>query len=36
MRGVESQGMVLMAEDPNGNLKFVSPEESIVTGAIVR
>mgnify|MGYP003836876691 CR=1 FL=1 len=28
MRGVESQGMILMTEDTNGNLVFVSPENS--------
>jgi len=28
LRGVESQGMILMTEDTNGNLVFVSPENS--------
>jgi len=36
IRGVESQGMVLMAESPNGNLKFVSPEAGLVSGSVVR
>lgn len=32
MRGIESNGMILMAED-NGKLHFVNPEESISAGA---
>ncbi|MFZ1691870.1 MAG: methionine--tRNA ligase [Flavobacteriales bacterium] len=36
MRGVESQGMVLMAEDANGKLVFVQPKEVIAPGAEVR
>lgn len=36
MRGIESQGMVLMAEDKEGNLQFVSPEKLIDSGSIVR
>jgi methionyl-tRNA synthetase len=36
MRGVESQGMVLMAEDANGKLVFVQPKDAIGTGAEVR
>ena len=33
MRGIESNGMILMAEDGNGKLHFVSPEEKINLGA---
>ncbi|BAV08839.1 methionyl-tRNA synthetase [Filimonas lacunae] len=33
MRGIESQGMILMAEDANGKLHFVNPEEKINPGA---
>ncbi|RXK83943.1 methionine--tRNA ligase [Filimonas effusa] len=33
MRGIESQGMILMAEDNNGKLHFVNPEENINPGA---
>lgn len=33
MRGIESQGMILMAEDSNGKLHFVNPEEQINAGA---
>ncbi|MBK7945713.1 MAG: methionine--tRNA ligase [Flavobacteriales bacterium] len=36
MRGVESQGMVLMAEDASGKLVFVQPKEVIAPGAEVR
>ncbi|MCB9169375.1 MAG: methionine--tRNA ligase [Flavobacteriales bacterium] len=36
MRGVESQGMVLMAEDAAGKLRFVRPAEAMPPGAGVR
>ena len=36
MRGVESQGMVLMAEDADGKLDFVSPNTANLKGAAVR
>jgi methionyl-tRNA synthetase len=32
MRGIESKGMILMAEDANGKLYFVSPSEAIGAG----
>ena len=35
MRGIESQGMILFAEDPQGRLRFVSPEEAIQDGSTV-
>lgn len=35
MRGVESNGMVLMAEDSQGKLHFVQPESLINTGSSV-
>ena len=35
MRGVESQGMVLMAEDAEGRLHFVSPEEGSANGSVI-
>lgn len=34
MRGIESNGMILMAED-NGKLKFVNPDESTANGSPV-
>ena len=33
MRGIESMGMILMAEDASGKLHFVSPEQAINPGA---
>jgi len=36
LRGIESQGMILMTEDDNGNLVFVSPAEMAFNGATVR
>ncbi len=33
MRGIESQGMILMAEDKGGKLHFVNPETIIDTGS---
>jgi len=35
LRGIESQGMILMAEDEDGSLKFVSPDESVKPGSEV-
>ncbi len=36
IRGVESQGMILMAEDADGKLAFVSPSEEVGNGSTVR
>lgn len=33
MRGIESNGMILMAEDAGGKLYFVAPEEKIAPGS---
>ena len=33
MRGIESNGMILMAEDNNGKLHFINPEETINPGS---
>ncbi|MCR6719219.1 MAG: hypothetical protein NVV59_02785 [Chitinophagaceae bacterium] len=33
MRGIESNGMILMAEDSDGKLKFVNPDEATANGA---
>jgi methionyl-tRNA synthetase len=35
MRGIDSNGMILMAEDADGKLHFVQPENTITPGAIV-
>ncbi len=36
LRGVESQGMILLAEDADGKLVFVTPEQAVGNGAVVR
>ena len=36
LRGVESQGMILMAEDKDGNLAFVSPDKVMGSGMEIR
>ena len=33
LRGVESQGMLLMATDPEGKLSFMSPEDAVAVGS---
>ncbi|RYG30537.1 MAG: methionine--tRNA ligase subunit beta, partial [Chitinophagaceae bacterium] len=35
LRGVESQGMILMAEDATGKLVFVQPKDAVQTGSQV-
>lgn len=35
MRGIESNGMILMAEDKDGKLKFVNPDEAVAAGSQV-
>jgi len=35
MRGIESNGMILMAEDADGKLKFIQPEEVTSNGSFV-
>jgi len=36
IKGIQSQGMILMAEDADGRLDFVSPTTDISAGSIVR
>jgi len=36
IRGVESQGMILMAEDETGKLNFVAPDADFQTGSEIR
>lgn len=36
LRGIESQGMILMAEDKDGRLCFVSPTEDVSNGSEVK
>ncbi len=33
MRGIESNGMILMAEDATGKLKFINPDEATANGS---
>lgn len=35
MKGIESNGMILMAEDKDGKLKFINPDESTSNGSSV-
>jgi methionyl-tRNA synthetase len=36
LRGIDSQGMILMAENESGKLVFVSPEKGFENGSTVR
>ena len=36
IKGIESQGMILMAENPDGELSFVSPLKDSINGSIVK
>ena len=36
IRGVESQGMILMAEDADGKLSFMIPEKGFTAGGEIR
>jgi methionyl-tRNA synthetase len=36
IKGIESQGMILMAENGNGELSVVSPEKEVVNGGTVK
>jgi len=36
LRGIESKGMILLAEDASGKLIFVSPTTAIANGSVVR
>ena len=36
IKGIESYGMILLAEEPDGNLVFVIPEEGTKTGSAVK
>lgn len=35
MKGIESNGMILMAEDADGKLKFINPDEATINGSPV-
>ena len=33
IRGIESQGMILMAKQPDGTMRFITPAEVLMNGA---
>ncbi len=35
IRGIESKGMILMAKEPDGRMRVISPEEAVSNGAVV-
>jgi methionyl-tRNA synthetase len=35
IKGIESQGMILMAEDRDGKLKFIIPSEKVGEGSVI-
>lgn len=35
MRGIESQGMILMANEPDGTLRFITPDDKAINGSVV-
>ena len=35
IRGIESNGMILMAKDNSGKMRFITPQEVMVNGATV-
>ena len=35
LRGIESQGMILMAQDTDGTLRFVSPDTKVNNGSAI-
>jgi len=36
IKGIESQGMVMMAEDEDGKLVFIAPSEKVQNGSVIR
>jgi methionyl-tRNA synthetase len=36
LKGIESQGMILMAENPDGTLFFVTPDDGTINGADIK
>ena len=35
IKGIESQGMILMAKEPDGKMRFIRPDEALANGAVV-
>jgi methionyl-tRNA synthetase len=36
IKGIESKGMILMAEDNNGKLVMVAPAEKVSNGSMIK
>jgi methionyl-tRNA synthetase len=36
IKGIESKGMILMAEDGDGKLVIVSPDEKVANGSMIK
>jgi methionyl-tRNA synthetase len=36
LKGIQSQGMILMAQDADGSLKFVAPAQPIKNGSEIK
>ena len=35
IRGIESQGMILMAKQGDGSMRFITPQEVVANGAVI-
>jgi methionyl-tRNA synthetase len=35
IKGIESQGMILMAKEPDGKMRFLRPDETLANGAVI-
>ncbi|MCL1974353.1 MAG: methionine--tRNA ligase [Bacteroidetes bacterium] len=35
IRGIESKGMILMAKQPDGNMRFITPQEALGPGCVI-
>ena len=35
IRGIESQGMILMAKQGDGSMRFITPQEAVANGAVI-
>jgi len=35
IRGIESKGMILMAKQPSGNMRFITPQETLGVGCVI-
>jgi methionyl-tRNA synthetase len=35
IKGIVSEGMILMAEDPSGQLTFIEPSQLIANGSVI-